>query len=280
MEKIKDIIFSVLKTDIDSVTEIGGGCIASAYKVTTSKGKFFLKNYQTKHIAVCEANGINELRKANKIRVPEVIWFDENYLLLEFIEEGRRGNNFWEKFGSQLAELHKYKSNEYGFYENNFIGTTLQVNLPKSQNWKNFYWENRILFQIKLAEKNGYLTDEMIRLIKNVELNLDDIIPDKEEISLIHGDLWSGNFLCDNSGNAVLIDPAVSYSNREAELGMTMLFGGFDGRFYQAYNETFPLEKEWKYRNDFYQLYHVLNHLNLFGSGYYSQAIRILKKYA
>lgn len=280
MEKIKDIIFSVLKTNIDSVTEISGGCIASAYKVTTSNGKFFLKHYQTKHIAVCEANGINELRKANKIRVPEVIWFDENYLLLEFIEEGKRENNFWEKFGSQLAELHKYKSNEYGFYENNFIGSTLQVNLPKSQNWKNFYWENRILFQIKLAEKNGYLTDEMIRLIKNVELNLDDIIPDKEEVSLIHGDLWSGNFLCDNSGNAVLIDPAVSYSNREAELGMTMLFGGFDSRFYQAYNETFPLEKDWKFRNDFYQLYHVLNHLNLFGSGYYSQAIRILKKYA
>lgn len=280
MEEIKRIIQSVLNENISTIQSTGGGCIALAYRITTTKGKYFLKYYQTKSVSACEANGLKEIRKANKIRTPEVIWFDENYLLLEFIEEGRRGNKFWELFGNQLAVLHKFTEDKFGFFENNFIGSTPQINLPQNQNWKNFYWENRILYQIKLAERNGYSSGELTKLAAKVESNLDKILNDDESAALIHGDLWSGNFLCDSFGNPVLIDPAVSYSNREAELGMTMLFGGFDKNFYHAYNETLPLENDWQDRNDFYQLYHVLNHLNLFGMGYYLQAVRILKKYA
>jgi len=280
MEKINELIQKELNQRIESVVSVGGGCIGSSYKITTKKEKYFLKRYYQKGVSICEARGLEEIRNANKISTPEVVWFDDNYLLLKYIEQGSFKKSFWELFGNQLAQLHKVTNENFGFSQNNFIGSTPQNNLPPNNNWKTFYWQNRILYQIKLAERNNLSTAELINLINRVEKNLDKIIPDKCKPSLIHGDLWSGNFLCDNSGNPVLIDPAVSYSHREAELGMTMLFGGFDDYFYSAYNETFPLEKSWRERNDFYKLYHILNHLNLFGLGYYSHAVEILKKYA
>jgi len=277
-----DIFNSIEKAIGEKITEsysVGGGCIADSFLIKTEqKKKYFLKNYSVKNISVCEAHGLNELAKTNTIKLPNVIWFNENILLLEYISSGRTTKDFFEKFGAQLADVHKVSSSVFGFYEDNFIGSNIQKNIPQFSSWTDFYWNNRILYQTELANKNGFADKELVSLILKLEKILNLIIYE-ESPSLIHGDLWSGNYLCDDAGNPVVIDPAVYYGNREAELAMTILFGGFDESFYSAYNEEFPLQTDWKFRIDLYKLYHVLNHLNLFGRGYYSHAISILKKY-
>jgi len=273
---------SVINEQIVSITPVGGGSIARSGIAETESGKrFFIKSYgKNKKILQNEVNGLNELRKGKEIKIPQVIAVTDEHLVLEFIETGKRKNNFSELFGVKLARLHKIKSDKFGFYENNFIGYTPQINLPENNNWLEFYWENRLLYQFKLAENNGYADAVLRKLFLKLEKQLTEIIGGTEEMpALLHGDLWSGNYMVDVKGNPVLIDPAVYYGHREAELGMTKLFGGFDPVFYEAYNNEYPLLPEWEYRIDFYMLYHVLNHLNLFGYTYYSQVVSIIKKY-
>lgn len=230
-----------------------------------------------------EANGLRELDKSNAIKIPEVLSVDEDYILLEFIASGNRKKNFFEDFGKSFAEMHKFKSVSFGFYENNYIGSNPQINIPdekEKSDWTAFYLNKRILFQLQLAEKLGNSTDELRKGISKLENKIEDIIGhNSEKPSLLHGDLWAGNYMIDQNGNAVLIDPAAYYGHREADLGMTKLFGGFNSEFYKAYNESFPLEDGFDYRENIYKLYHVLNHLNLFGGGYYSQAISLIKFY-
>ena len=272
-----------LKEDILSLRAVGGGSIANAMLAESSVGnKFFVKSYTFADPLILknEVNGLKELRRANAVKVPEVIYWDDQYLVLEFIAEGRRRKDFWELFGRQFAALHKITGKSFGFFENNFIGATPQINLPRSNSWCEFYWRNRLLYQIELMRKNGYLDSGLRKMFLKLESKMDEIIPeDAEPPCLLHGDLWSGNFMVDIEGNPVLIDPAVYYGNREADLAMTKLFGGFDSRFYAAYNEAFPFKEGWEYREPVYKLYHVLNHVNLFGGGYLSQAKRILEYY-
>lgn len=278
---------SVLETAIGekivSSKPVGGGCIADSKIIETLSGKkYFLKSYSDSHANILknEANGLKEIARSKSIKVPEVILQNESHLLLEFIESGKRGSTFSEKFGRQFARMHKTTSDSFGFYENNFIGANPQINLPQRKNWTEFYWENRLLFQYKLAERNGYSNSEFKTLFNKLEKALPQILDGTEEKpTLLHGDLWSGNYLVDTEGNPVLIDPAVYYGHREADLGMTLLFGGFDSMFYKAYDEEFPLVYGWRDRMDLYKLYHVINHLNLFGAGYYSQTVSIIKKY-
>ena len=136
------------------------------------------------------------------------------------------------------------------------------------------------MYQYKLAEKNGYATQELRAGISKLENKIEKILAGSEESpSLLHGDLWSGNYMIDENGDACLIDPAVYYGHREADLGMTKLFGGFNSEFYKSYNENYPLPDGYDYRENIYKLYHVMNHLNLFGGGYYSQAISLINYY-
>jgi len=272
----------ILNEKIVSNSFIGGGSIADSQIVVTESGKkFFLKSYgNNKAILQNEANGLNELTKSNVIRIPTVIAVVDDFLLLEFIETGRKGRGFSELFGRQLAKMHRTTSDKFGFYENNFIGSTPQLNIPTNSSWLDFFWENRLLFQFKLVERNGYVNSDFRNLFIKLEKQIPSIIKGTEEKPmLLHGDLWSGNFMVDENGNPVLIDPAVYYGHREADLAMTRMFGGFDSTFYSAYNNELPLPDDWEYRINLYMLYHVMNHLNLFGSGYYSQAISIIKKY-
>ena len=266
-----------------SSKSIGGGSIADAQKIITESGKeYFLKTYSSTNRLILrnEANGLLELRKAKAIRIPEIIFYDDEVLILEFIKTGARNNKFYEKFGRQFAEMHKHTSDKFGFYENNNIGSNPQINLPQKNNWIEFYWENRLLYQYKLAEKNGYVDADIRKSFIGLEKHIPYILNETDvKPCLLHGDLWSGNFIIDEKGLPVLIDPAVYYGSREADLGMTKLFGGFDSQFYYAYNETYPLEEDWEYRVDIYKLYHVLNHLNLFGTGYLSQAKSIINNY-
>ena len=232
---------------------------------------------------VKEAIGLNELAKANTLRVPKVISFSEDTILLEFILTGNKNKNFFEEFGRDFAEMHKFTSEAFGFFEDNYIGSNPQKNIPdenEKSSWSNFYFNKRILYQVQLAEKLGNSTSELRKLVTRLEGRIEKILGvNDEKPSLLHGDLWGGNYMVDENGSAGIIDPAVYYGHREADLGMTRLFGGFSSEFYESYNEIFPLKEGSEYRENIYKLYHVLNHLNLFGGSYYSQAISLIKFY-
>ncbi len=284
-QKIKDDIEEATGIRIKSVSSLSGGCISNAYKITDDGDKnYFLKlNSSPKDLFTKEANGLTELRKANAIRVPEVLLCKEDFLLTEFISQGNRSKNFFEDFGRRFAELHKYSGDKFGFYEDNYIGSNPQINIPdpnEEDNWMEFYFNKRILYQYKLAEQNGYATSELKNGIYQLEKKIEKIIGNSTKPpSLLHGDLWGGNYTVDENGDACLIDPAVYYGHREADLAMTKLFGGFSNEFYKSYNEVFPLGDSHEYRENIYKLYHVLNHLNIFGTAYYSQAISLIKFY-
>ncbi|PID55669.1 MAG: fructosamine kinase, partial [Ignavibacteriae bacterium] len=165
------------------------------------------------------------------------------------------------KFGRQFTELHKNNGSSFGFFEDNFIGTTDQINVPQNDNWVEFYTENRLMYQFRLAENNGYVKDELKEGIKFIEKNIEKILKGSEELpTLLHSDLWGGNYIVDQRGNTCLIDTAVYYGHREADLALTKLFGGFNAKFYSAYNKEFPLKDGWEYRENIYKLYHILNH--------------------
>jgi protein-ribulosamine 3-kinase len=265
---------------------ISGGCISDSLLLITESGKkYFLKvnNTQPEDMFIKEANGLRELSRANTIRIPHVIFTDSNYIILEAIDSGTRIKKFFEDFGRRFAEMHKFTSDQFGFYENNYIGSTPQINIPQqneAENWTEFYFNKRILFQYELAVKNGYGDSTLKSLIKKLENNIPEILKGSDEPPcLLHGDLWGGNYIVDENGEACLIDPAVYYGHREADLAMTKLFGGFSSEFYKAYNEFYPLPDGYNYRENIYKLYHVMNHLNLFGTGYYNQTISLLKFY-
>ncbi len=280
---IKEDIEKLTGEEVISSSAISGGCIASSNVISAVSGKkYFVKSYSGpgREILRNEFNGLKELKNAGVIRVPEPVGFTESVLIIEYIESGRKKSDFFNSFGAKFARLHRVTSDEFGFFENNFIGATPQVNLPRKKDWTEFYITNRLGYQIRLAEKNGYNHSELGRLYPQFEKIIPKAIEGSENIpSLLHGDLWGGNYLSDENGEPVLIDPAVYYGNREADLAMTRLFGGFSHEFYEVYNEEYPLPEGWQERVDIYKLYHVLNHLNLFGTSYLGSAISIIKSY-
>jgi protein-ribulosamine 3-kinase len=295
-EKIKAKIEEKLGSKIKSFASLSGGCISDAFKITINDNSNFFLKYNSSisnDMFIKEANGLKELVKANAIRIPKVLGFDKDYILLEHVQTGNKnlpteklrqsGKNFFEQFGRNFAKMHKYTSDNYGFYEDNYIGSNLQKNIPyelEKNDWVSFYFNKRILFQFKLAEMLGNSTEELRKGISRLENVIQEIIGGSDERpSILHGDLWSGNYMVDENGSPVLFDPAVYYGNREADLGMTKLFGSFNSEFYSTYHEEFPLKDGYEYRENIYKLYHVLNHLNLFGGGYYHQAISLIKFY-
>lgn len=282
---IKSKVESHLGETIISDSSVSGGCIADSRIIKTSEGnRYFLKTHSGKPgMFLKEANGLNEMANAKCIRVPEVILADESFLLLENIEQGSKTGNFFTKFGQEFACMHKHTSDEYGYFEDNYIGSSPQYNMANGKektSWAEFYFQKRILPQLRMAEENGYGRGEMASAVHKLEGKMKHILEGSEEPPcIIHGDLWGGNYLCDADGNAVLIDPAAYFGHREADLAMTKMFGGFSGEFYASYQKVYPLEKNWKYRENLYLLYHYLNHLNLFGTGYYQTSINLINFY-
>ncbi|MBK8660856.1 MAG: fructosamine kinase family protein [Ignavibacteriales bacterium] len=270
---------------IKSSRDVSGGCIASNSVLTGQSGrKYFVKQYpgdQGESKAKAEVTGLTELMRQKIIRIPVIIGTAKNVVALEFVEKGRASAGFYESFGRSLAQLHRCSSKAgFGFTENNFIGDSLQINLPRSRNWREFYVLNRLMPQYKLMEKNGFTDSALNRLFEKMLSNLYKIIDDSAVFpSLLHGDLWAGNYFASTTGEAVIFDPAVYYGDRETDLAMTRLFGGFDEKFYLSYKNEFPLEYGSDERVRLYQLYHLMNHLNLFGSSYYREVIEIIKKY-
>ena len=285
---LKSRLEKILSEPIKSTLSVSGGCIADSRKLQLESGKvFFLKQLRGSSSGAFDAEerGLEELRKSGTVNVPEVVCKGLDFLLLQWIETGySRSSSSMEMLGRQFAELHRYRGNKYGFSEDNLLGDTQQSNKPSKEgrlNWAVFYAENRLEFQTSLAVKNGYATPEMKNLMDNLIKKVPNLISGtEEEPSLLHGDLWSGNYLIDERGIPWLIDPAVYYGHREADLAMTSLFGGFSNTFYSAYKSAYPISQGYAEREPLYQLYHLLNHLNLFGTGYYGQVISILKRYA
>lgn len=285
-QNLQEKIELILNDKIRDSQSVSGGCISDSLIITTDSGnKYFLKVNINNPLDMFskEANGLNELRKSNAIRIPEVISFDYSFIILESVQGKKRIDNFFEDFGRKFANLHKFKSDKFGFYEDNYIGSNPQINKSENEeqkNWIEFYLKKRILSQYYLAEKKGLADYTLRELIKKLESKIENILEGSEEPPcLLHGDLWSGNYIVDEKGEACLIDPAVYYGHREADMGMTKLFGGFSDSFYKAYNEYYPLPDGYEFRENLYKLYHVMNHLNLFGTGYYNQTISLLKFY-
>lgn len=282
---ISDKIENHLEDPIISSSSVGGGCIADSKIITTQSGKkYFLKTYAgSPGMFLNEANGLKELTKSESIRIPEVILADEDFLLLENITVGNKNPDFFSHFGTGFAKMHRYTASQFGFKENNYIGATPQYNLAtnnEKNSWPTFYYNKRILAQLQFAEQNGYATKELIQLVSKLEGRIDDLLSDSQESpTLLHGDLWGGNYMCDSHGNPVLIDPAVYYGHREADLAMTKMFGGFTSEFYESYQNEYPLPEGWEYREGLYLLYHYMNHLNLFGNSYYGECVRLLRRY-
>ena len=271
---------------------VTGGCIADARIVGFADGSsVFVKSGAGAFRE--EAAGLQELAAADAIRVPRVLAVDGDALVLERIESAPAREAFFETFGRRFARLHEYRGRACGFAADNTIGATPQPNAPLGADWNNFpdapgdgadwpefFLERRLRFQVRLAAQNGH-GNALAHLLDRAErVVLELLAAAPEPPSLLHGDLWSGNFITDERGEPCLIDPAVYYGHREADLAMTRLFGGFAPAFYAAYAEALPLAPGHAERLPLYQLYHLLNHLNLFGGGYYAQSERILRRFA
>ncbi len=283
---IKNKIEEISGGKITGIRSVTGGCISQTFEIIVNKTlEYFLKfNPDADNdMFIKESNGLKEIAASKTIRVPAVIYAGKNFILLERIKPAPRKKHFFSDFGLQFSMLHRTNADTYGFYEDNYIGSTRQVNIAEGKektSWAEFYLDKRILFQYKLAEQLGYITSDLRKRISYLENKIVDILNGSEEPpTLLHGDLWSGNFITDDSGSVCLIDPAVYYGHREADLAMTKLFGGFPEEFYNSYNENFPFAQGYNERENIYKLYHALNHLNLFGKVYYGLTLALAQSY-
>jgi fructosamine-3-kinase len=269
---------------ISEIRPIGGGCINEACSLKTNIGKFFIKyNSASAYPGMFEkeAAGLKILADTKTIEIPEVIVSaktdDDVYLLLQYIETGVSSSSFWYDFGIKLADLHRNTSKNFGLDHDNYIGSLVQKN-SFHPDFFSFFISERIEPQLKEARNKGAFSQSETRYFDSLFNTLPEIIP-VEQPALIHGDLWSGNYMITASGSPCLFDPAVYYGHREADIAMTHLFGGFQPDFYDAYNQTWPMEKDWQKRMDVFNLYPLLVHVNLFGGSYARQVLQIIRQF-
>lgn len=269
---------------IERSLPLSGGSINQAFRLETNSGNFFMKyNRASAYPAMFEqeARGLALLHAAREIRVPEVIASGEDgtysFLILEYLDSAAKTNSFWEDFGRKLAALHAHKGERFGLDHDNYIGSLNQYN-ERYERWTDFFREKRLLVQMEMASGSGLLPKHTRQAFETLINRLDNIFPE-EPPSLIHGDLWSGNYMVDDKGEACIIDPAVYYGSREMDIGMSRLFGVFGSEFYEAYNETWPMEPGWRERIEICNLYPLMVHVNLFGSGYLGSVESILKRF-
>lgn len=274
------------KVLIVSEETLGGGCINNASKLETNCGNFFLKCNATgkADMFLREAEGLTELAIAadGALKIPKVFCAKEidltpGFLVLEYLapQNGRDGDDA--KLGRGLATIHKYTNDNFGFLNNNYCGSTEQNNNWKN-NWTDFFVENRLRFLLELIQVKKLFSISELKIFDRLLIRIPDLISNDSMPVLIHGDLWSGNYMYTKYG-PVLIDPATYYAEREMELAIITMFGGFSKRFFDAYNEANSLASDWQSRNQLYQLYHVLNHYYLFGGGYGNQAVLIARQF-
>jgi len=271
-------------TDYLEITSITGGSINQAVLVKTDTLSFFLKyNTASLHPKMfsSEFMGLELLAQTKSLRIPKPLFIHEgeqySCILMEYIEESPYCVNFWEIFAKQLAELHQNSADYFGLHFPNYMASLPQSNVPH-QNFVEFFINERLEPQIKIARNKGYLNNEHLRQLERLYKELFSIIP-TEKPALTHGDLWSGNLMCDKKGMPVVMDPAVYFGHRELDIAMTTMFGGFSPLFYKTYQEIYPMEKSWEERLAFYNLYPILIHINLFGNSYLPYFERVLQRF-
>ena len=277
-------ISSLLGLKIDNIQSVSGGDISLTYLVETSSNKSFLKvnsNPCALDMFLAEEKGLKTIALTNTIAVPKILacssFENASFILMEYIETKSPNSKDLELFGDQLAQLHKITSDEFGFESNNYIGSLHQSN-NKHNNWNDFYIEERLIPQLQLARSKGLLKTNEIPPIERMKekclLYFKNVKP-----VLLHGDLWSGNYLISSEGIPYLIDPATYFGHCEIDLAMSKLFGGFGSSFYNSYHEIILKDEFTDIRIELYQLYYLLVHLNLFGRSYYTSVSNLLKKF-
>jgi len=266
---------------IQTAYPVTGGCVNEAYRIEGMGKNYFVKLNKASHLEMfaAEAAGLAELAQPAVIRVPfPQCWGstgEHAYLVMEYLALRGDTEHSTVALAQQLAVMHQVSKFPFGWYRNNYIGSNLQDNAVESD-WVKFWRRHRLGFQLELAAQNGYtgklqsLGDE---LLQDFGLFFTSYTPYP---SLLHGDLWSGNYGIDIQGQPIIFDPAVYYGDREVDIAMTELFGGFPAQFYEAYQECWPLDAGYPTRKVLYNLYHILNHLNLFGGSYLAQSERMI----
>ena len=274
-------------TRLEAITPLSGGDINHAARLDTSSGALFIKGNEQvlSGLFSAEAAGLRALAASGtRLVVPNVVAHRDpapgapGFLITELLDaSGPEVPGFDDELGAGLAELHRATRDTFGFDGDNYIGTTTQPN-PATSRWVDFYRDQRLRHQVRTARNNGQLSARDVATCERLGERLDALLTESAP-ALIHGDLWSGN-LFRHRGRPALIDPAAYYGHPEAELGMMTLFGGFSRRTYEVYAEHAGLEADWRDRNPLYQLYHLLNHANLFGGGYAASSLAIVRRYA
>jgi protein-ribulosamine 3-kinase len=278
-------LWETISADIEAATgrratlrqqaAVGGGCINQAVRVDYGDSRYLVKLSSARQVGMfaAEAQGLQELRRCDELRIPEpVCWGSDgesSYIVMEYLDLGGHGDAAL--LASGLAKLHRITRPEFGWVRDNTIGSTPQINTPAAD-WVDFWRDKRLQFQLDLAARGGHggrLQAQGERLLAEFPQLFTDYTP---AASLLHGDLWAGNQAYTRTGEPAIFDPAVYYGDREADIAMTELFGGFGRDFYAAYREYYPLDPGYAVRKRLYNLYHILNHLNMFGGGYLSQA--------
>jgi fructosamine-3-kinase len=258
---------------------VSGGCINQGYAVSNCELTYFVKINQASQVGMFEAEalGLEEMLTTASIRVPKPLCWgtagNSSYIVLEWLEMGGGNTKSWSGMGHKLAAMHKAISSQgFGWKINNTIGSTPQIN-TWTPDWVEFYAKHRLSYQFQLARRKGGNFPKQDKLLAVIP----ELLADHQvQPSLVHGDLWGGNAGCTVSGEPVIFDPATYFADREVDIAMTELFGGFPAAFYQGYNEVFPLDAGYERRKTLYNLYHILNHFNLFGGSYDSQANRMI----
>ncbi|MEE9492872.1 MAG: fructosamine kinase family protein [Gammaproteobacteria bacterium] len=260
---------------------VSGGCINQAWRVPSSAGELFIKVNQASKLAMFEAEeaGLRELQQCRLLNIPVPICSgvadEHSWLVMNDLELGGSGNSI--ELGRGLAEMHGITAEKFGWLRENTIGSTRQINTLEND-WLTFWREHRLRIQLEMAAVHG-AGSQFIGLGESLLISLPDLLADHQPApSLLHGDLWSGNYAWTLQGKPAIFDPAVYYGDRETDLAMTKLFGGFGKDFYAAYEERLPLSTGYALRKNLYNLYHVLNHFNLFGGSYLSQARAMMQR--
>ena len=285
MKKLLSHISHLTNKEFYNIQSLSGGSISSAYLLKSSSADYFLKvNSKSEALEMFEAEqkGLQAIEETNTIAVPKVHHVDrfegKAFLLMNYVESKHASSDDFKTLGTQLAQMHLNHQNTFGFSSNNYIGSLSQSNTQYS-NWAEFYWHERIAPQLKLAERKNLLNANEIPS-KQTAINVfENLLGSNIKPSLLHGDLWGGNYLIASDGTPYLIDPAVYYGHSMVDIAMSKLFGGFGNEFYNAYHKIIPPSSNYNAQIDLYQLYFLLVHLNFFGSSYYGSVASIIEKY-
>ncbi|HED33790.1 MAG TPA: fructosamine kinase family protein [Gammaproteobacteria bacterium] len=285
-QQISEQISLHTQTDFNATqhTPVAGGSINQAWKISDHRHHYFVKLNDASHgdMFEVEALALQEMAASNTVRVPAPICTghsaNQSWLIMDFLNLANNAHSAASarQLGQQLSAMHKNTAAQFGWHRNNTIGSTPQSN-QQHAHWTDFWREQRLQPQLHLAERNGYgpaLSDISDRLLSDFHV----LFTHQPVASMLHGDLWGGNAATLADASPIIFDPALYYGDRETDLAMTHLFGGFSADFYAAYNEAWPLDEGFSTRQTLYNLYHILNHLNLFGEGYLGQAVSMTEQ--